>query len=368
VKTFHCTNCQNLVFFENNLCLVCRHVLAYLPDRGDMAALQLGTDGLWQVKFGSVTDGHYRLCGNYFDYDICNWAVPASGPEALCQSCRLTTVIPDLTLPGSKQDWYRLESAKRRLVYTLLSLGLRVTPKSETDPTGLAFEFLKDSTRPNGDRNRVFTGHDDGLITINVEEADDVQRERQRAAQNEPYRTLLGHFRHESGHYYWDRLIEHTDRLPRFRGIFGDERASYADALKRHYVEGPPPNWQRDYVSAYATMHPWEDWAETWAHFLHMVDVLETATSAGLQLQPQRQDEPSLASRIGPYARETLDFDKMIESWLPLTYVLNNLNRGLGLPDAYPFVLSAPAIRKLRFVFDTVTACATWSGTPSGIH
>jgi hypothetical protein len=355
MKTFHCTNCQTLVFFENTKCLVCGNVLAFLPDRDDMAALQTESSGLWQVHFGATSDGLYRLCRNYSEFDICNWAVPASSPEALCQSCSLTTVIPDLSQPGSRQAWYRLESAKRRLVYTLLSLGLRVAPKSEADPTGLAFEFLKDSTKPNGDRNRVFTGHDDGLITINVAEADDVQRERQRAAQNEPYRTLLGHFRHESGHYYWDRLVENTDRLPRFREVFGDERASYADALKRHYSDGPPANWQQDFVSAYATMHPWEDWAETWAHFLHMVDALETATSAGLQLQPQRNDEPSLAATSGIFARNTLDFDTMIEEWLPLTFVLNNLNRGLGLPDAYPFVLSASAIRKLRFVFDTVT-------------
>jgi hypothetical protein len=354
VKTFHCTNCQNLVFFENNLCLACGHLLAYLPDRGDMAALLQRTDGVWQVRFGAVHDGEYRLCGNYTDYDICNWAVPASSAERLCQSCQLTTVIPNLDQPGSTQAWYRLESAKRRLVYTLLALRLPVSPKSEANNTGLAFEFLKDSTKPNGDRNRVSTGHDDGLITINVAEADDVQRERQRAAQNEPYRTLLGHFRHESGHYYWDRLVEHSNRLPAFREVFGDERESYADAMKRHYESGPPPNWQHNFVSAYATMHPWEDWAETWAHFLHIVDTLETATSAGLRLQPLRGDEPSLAATSSLEVRNVLDFDKLIDEWLPLTYVMNNLSRGLGLSDAYPFVLSAAAIRKLRFVSDTV--------------
>jgi hypothetical protein len=363
MKTFHCTNCQTLVFFENTRCLACGSVLAYLPDRNDMAALQRDSSGVWHVHFGATTDGDYRLCRNYAEHDVCNWAVPVSSTGALCQSCCMTTVIPDLELQGSRQAWYRLESAKRRLVYTLLGLGLRVPPKTES-AAGLAFEFLHDSTRPNGDRHRVFTGHDDGLITINVAEADDVQRERQRAAQNEPYRTLLGHFRHESGHYFWDRLIEHTDRLQLFRDIFGDERASYAGAMKRHYSEGPPPNWQQEYVSAYATMHPWEDWAETWAHFLHMVDTLETATSAGLQLQPQRLDEPSLASKSSHEARTSLDFDSMIGKWIPLTFVLNNLNRGLGLPDAYPFVLSASAIRKLRFVSDTVTNHATLAGIP----
>jgi hypothetical protein len=346
------------VFFENTRCLVCQDRLAYLPERQEMAAVQQRPDGLWDVRSGGWIQGQYRLCSNYVEHDVCNWAVPAASAESLCQSCRLTTVIPNLTQPGSKQAWYRLESAKRRLVYTLLVLGLPVVPKSAAPATGLAFEFLKDSTEPNGDRHRVFTGHDDGLITINADEADDVLRERQRTARNEPYRTLLGHFRHESGHYYWDRLIENTDRQSHFREIFGDDSASYADALTRHYANGPPANWQQDYVSAYATMHPWEDWAETWAHFLHILDALETATSAGLRLHPQRNDEPSLEGTSDLTAQTSLDFDKVIAEWLPLTYVLNNLNRGLGLLDAYPFVLSATVIRKLRFVCDTVMAPA----------
>lgn len=358
MKTFHCTNCQNLVFFENTRCLNCDHLLAFAPDRGEMAALTRTEGGLWTLQTGGNT-ASYRLCGNYVEHDVCNWAVPAADPEILCPSCRLTTVIPDLTQAGNQQAWFKLEIAKRRLVYTLLELGLPVIHKSATAPTGLSFEFLKESSQPNGDSNRVLTGHDNGLITINVAEADDVQREKQRTMQNEPYRTLLGHFRHEIGHYYWDQLIDRSDRLEAFRNMFGDERADYGESLQRHYTEGAPPGWQQDHVSAYATMHPWEDWAETWAHFLHMVDVLETASSAGLRLRPQRVDEPALTVTGPKTTAESFDFDRMIEQWRPLTYVLNNLNRGLGLPDAYPFVLNPPVVAKLRFISDTIFAHST---------
>src|SRR5437868_9942335 len=126
------------------------------------------------------------------------------------------------------------------------------------------------------------TGHKDGIVTMKVEEADDVTRVRVRTQMREPYRTLLGHFRHETGHYYWDRLIANSDWLEPFRGLFGDERASYAEALDRHYQQGAPLDWQPQYVSAYATMHPWEDWAETWAHYLHMMDAVDTALGFGM--------------------------------------------------------------------------------------
>jgi hypothetical protein len=230
-------------------------------------------------------------------------------------------------------------------------LRLPLVKKEVDTDSGLAFEFLKDSIEPNGDRNRVFTGHDNGLITINIAEADDVQREQQRQQQNEPYRTLLGHFRHEIGHYYWDRLIQNSARLDAFRVLFGDERADYGEALKQHYQNGPPLNWENNFISAYATMHPWEDWAETWAHFLHMTDALEAAASMGLSVKPARNDEPALLHSTEVPQR---DFDSMVKEWTALTYVLNNLNRGLGLADGYPFVLSQPVIEKLRFISETV--------------
>jgi len=352
MKTFHCTHCQNLVFFENVRCLVCEHPLAFLPDKGLMAALVQGADGLWKPEGSGLEDAAYRLCANYDRENVCNWAVPADDPDALCASCRLSRVIPDLSLPSNRTAWFRLELAKRRMMYTLLGLQLPLVRKLAPEDAGLAFEFLADST--GGDATRVLTGHDNGLITVNIAEADDVHREQQRTQQHEPYRTLLGHFRHEIGHYYWDRLIADHPRIEAFRKLFGDERQDYAAALQTHYQNGPPENWELNFISAYATTHPWEDWAESWAHYLHMTDALETAGAVGLQLKPKRRDEPAMVPPPNPLNAANQDFDRMIESWLPLTYVLNNLNRGLGLPDGYPFVLSAPVVEKLRFIHDTI--------------
>ena len=199
------------------------------------------------------------------------------------------------------------------------------------------------------------TGHNDGQITINVAEADDAEREKRRLAMHEPYRTLLGHFRHEIGHYYWDRLIDGSDLIEPFRRLFGDERQDYARALKNHYDHGPPADWQNNYVSAYAGVHPWEDWAETWAHYLHITDAIETAAANGLWLQPERRDEPALRPGAGLRDGRPASFDRLMDNWFPLTYLVNNLNRGLGLPDGYPFVLSAAAIAKLRFIHETIS-------------
>ena len=201
----------------------------------------------------------------------------------------------------------------------------------------------------------VLTGHADGVITINIAEADDAERERRRTAMREPYRTLLGHMRHESGHYYWDRLIDgHAGarRVP--RALRRRARRLRARRSQTHYEQGAPADWQERFVSAYASAHPWEDWAETWAHYLHMVDTLETAAACGLSLKPRRRDEPALPEAPQPVSPQPAAFERLIDSWFPLTYVLNNLNRGLGLADAYPFVLSPPAIDKLRFVDEVV--------------
>lgn len=352
MKTFHCTHCQNLIFFENVRCLSCDHSLAFLPDLKIMAALIQGTDGLWRPDMLAFDGPSYRLCGNYDQVSVCNWAVPADDPHTLCGSCRLNRVIPDLSTERNTTAWFRLELAKRRMLYTLMGLGLPIVPKNGDSDSGLAFEFLEDST--DGDAQRVLTGHDNGLITLNIAEADDVHREKQRTLQKEPYRTLLGHFRHEIGHYFWDRLILNNPKLDAFRAMFGDERTDYQEALQRHYGEGPPANWERQFISSYATAHPWEDWAESWAHYLHMVDALETAGAAGLALRPKRADEPTMQPPPDPLNSKHQNFDSMVEAWLSLTYVLNNLSRGLGFPDSYPFVLSAAVIDKLRFIHDTV--------------
>ena len=355
MKTFHCDECQNLVFFENARCLNCGYALAYLPDLAVMAAVQQQVDGVWRPKSGADSDLSYRLCANYQDKNICNWAVPDSDPDPFCLSCRLTHVIPDLSRT-SREVWYRLEVAKRRLIYGVLSLRLPLNKQDANTPNGVAFSFLEDSQEPNGDCGRVLTGHNGGIITINIAEVDDIKREQQRLQHNEPYRTLLGHFRHEIGHYYWDRLIAGTAAQDAFRARFGDERMDYAAALQRHYSLPRPPDWGTNFISAYATSHPWEDWAESWAHFMHIADAVETADAIGLSLTPRRNDEPVLATQADRAQAALLSFNRMIEQWLPLSYVVNNLNRGLGLPDSYPFVLSPVVIEKLRFVHDTVVA------------
>jgi hypothetical protein len=362
---FHCDYCGQLVFFENIECMQCGHRLAYLPEIGQMGSLEPLADNLWHLPADAART-EYRLCANYTGYDVCNWAVNASDENPLCLSCRLTRVIPDLDVAGHREAWYRLEVAKRRLLYTLLKLRLPVTDR-QTDPScGLAFELVADASGPH--QRPVVTGHRDGVITINIAEADDAERERRRIALNEPYRTLLGHFRHEIGHYYWDRLMKDSERLEAFRALFGDERQDYAAALRSHYKNGPPKEWQTAFVSAYATVHPWEDWAETWAHYLHVTDAVETAAVCGVALRPRRAGEPVLKPLRTDTVSPDAPFDRLIESWFPLTYVLNNLNRALGLPDGYPFVLSTPAIEKMRFVHDTVAA-STGSGctsTPAG--
>jgi hypothetical protein len=353
MNVFHCDHCQQLVFFENTVCVSCGSTLAYLPDLDQMGSLEPAGDGLWRSPLPEAEGRRYRLCDNYMRQNVCNWAIPASDAHLHCPSCRLTRVIPDLSRPGNKEAWYKLELAKRRLVYSLLMLGCPVENKEDDPEHGLAYEFLASPDGP--DAQPVLTGHAEGVITLNFAEADDVERERRRLNLHEPYRTLLGHFRHEVGHYYWDRLIRDSPRIDLFRVRFGDERQDYAQALQRHYQQGAPADWQQRYVSAYASSHPWEDWAETWAHYLHMTDTLETAAACGLSLRPQRTDEPTLKTPPpAPGSRRFASFEKVIESWFPLTYVLNNLNRGMGLPDGYPFVLSAPAVDKLRFVHETL--------------
>lgn len=356
MKVFHCDHCDNLVFFENFQCVNCANTLAYLPDLGVVGSLDPAGDGHWKSPLERAEGRTWRLCANYTDHNVCNWAVCDDDPNPLCLSCRLTRVIPDLDRPGHKEAWYRIEVAKRRLGYSLLNLRLPVSNRIKDPERGLAFEFRADPDDPN--EPRVLTGHAEGLITLNIAEADDAERERRRNALREPYRTLLGHFRHESGHYYWDRLIRDSKWLDGFRKLFGDEREDYAAALKRHYEQGPRPDWQQQFVSAYASVHPWEDWAESWAHYLHMTDALETAADAGLSLRPKRPGQPKLKSAPDPHDDNPEPFDKLINSWYPLTYLLNNLNRGLGLPDGYPFVLSPPAVKKLRFVHYVVVAAA----------
>ena len=358
MKNFHCDVCDKLVYFENFQCGSCGHALAFIPSTRAVTAIAPVDDGLWvpagpQGNSGPLDGPRFRKCQNFEKENVCNWLLEADDPGPFCSSCRLTETIPDLSQPGHREGWAKLETAKRRLIYSLLEMKLPVQGKAEV-PGGLMFRFMADDPKAKDGAGRVLTGHDNGTIVINVAEADDAERERRRLQLHEPYRTLLGHLRHEVGHYYWEVLIRDSERLDAYRELFGDETADYAEALKKHYESGAPANWGESFVSVYAASHPWEDWAETWAHYMHISDTLETADVSGLRLKPSHRNEPAMPAGRSPENPAARDFDEIVERWIPLTHLLNNLNRGLGLVDAYPFVLSAPVISKLRFVHDTI--------------
>ena len=351
MKLFDCQVCCQTLYFENTSCEKCGHRLGYIPEDQDLyAVVRVGEPGeqLWQIK--GDTARSFRFCANA-EHDVCNWLVPEDAPGPYCVACRHNHTVPNLAVEGNLELWRLIEIAKHRLFYTLIELKLPLVTRAEDPAEGLVFEFL-DDTVPG---QHVMTGHDSGRITIALAEADDAERERRRKSMHEPYRTLLGHFRHEIGHYYWDRLVRDAPALEACRDVFGDDREDYGEALSRHYREGAPPHWRDRFVSAYATTHAWEDFAETWAHYLHVLDTLETAEAFGVATHPRGVAEADLLST-------EVDFDPdkaasiapLMRAWLPLTFALNSLNRSMGLGDLYPFVLTPGIIHKLGFIHDLV--------------
>ncbi len=367
MKTFTC-QCGNTLHFENNQCLACGRLLGFIPELITLSAMEPEDEVVFRALTPAASAGQrFRRCRNYAEEQVCNWMVPADDPQSYCRSCRLNQVIPNLGEPANRLYWYRIEVAKRRLMYTLLMLKLPVSGKGRDPEHGLAFKFLADPpatsefTDAVGEHRRVVTGHRAGTITINVAEADAIAREEMREKMNEAYRTLLGHFRHESGHYYWTQLVaSDAASLARARALFGDERADYDAALRRYYAEGPPPDWSRRHISAYAGTHPWEDWAETWAHYLHMVDTLETARDMGFTVEGRLVAHPQEVLQDTQHALQPTQphpgFESLFNDWGQLTVTMNALNRSMGLADAYPFVLSKNVAQKLRFVHDLIAA------------
>jgi len=346
MKLFSCQACGQLLYFENIRCENCGRPLGYLTDLAEISALEPADDPTQGWRALAAPQKRFKFCNNY-DAGMCNWLVAADDPAGFCLACRHNRTVPDLTVPGNDALWRKIETAKHRLFYSLLRLNLPLENRADDPAHGLAFDFLADP--PQTHAAEVMTGHDSGLITLALKEADDVTREKVRTAMGEPYRTLLGHFRHEVGHHFWDRLVGSDDvMLEGYRALFGDERQDYAAALQRHYEQGPPANWQEEFISSYATSHPWEDFAETWAHYLHIVDTLETAAAFGVKIKPRRA-KGNLAAAIDfdPYA---VDMDTLIDAWLPVEFATNNLNRSMGLTDLYPFLLSPRVIDKLSFV------------------
>lgn len=344
LQTMHAYQCScgNTLFFENSRCVQCGLEVGYEPASDRMVVLD--------------DQSGFVRCANGTAHAVCNWVVPAGGGDALCISCRLNRTIPDITLVRNVDAWHKIEIAKRRTLFTLARVGLRPVPKVEDPVNGLVFDFL----RPDPGYT-VLTGHADGVITVNVDEAEDSARERQREMLGEPWRTLIGHFRHEMAHYYWDRFFK--DRadgdpyLEGFREVFGDERKDYAGALATYYASGPGPMAPGEFISVYASVHPWEDWAEVWAHYLHMMDGTETAEAFGfdsravpIPFTPFPADVSALPGNFKWERGEGRRFLSKLHDWAKLAPALNELGASLGHPALYPFVFSEVTIRKLCFV------------------
>jgi hypothetical protein len=333
MRSLDCPKCHARVFFENDRCLTCGSGLGFEPGSFAMVVPSSPIHG----GAASGDGAGWARCANT-QVALCNWVVPGWAAGSLCASCALTRTRPADGDAESRRWFVDAEAAKRRLVAQLLDLGLPLVPFSAA-PEGLGFDLLTSRF------DSVTTGHEDGLITVDLAEADHAHRERVRTELGEAYRTVLGHFRHEVGHYYWMVLVRDGGHLDEFRRRFGDERADYAQAMRSHYGGPPPVGWEGGFVSAYATMHPWEDWAETFAHHLHIRDALQTAAATGLTVISR--DVPGLVVAPGDV---DLPFEQVVEQWIPLAAALNALNRSMGEPDLYPFVLSPTVIDKLGFV------------------
>lgn len=334
MKLFNCPTCNNILYFENRACGACQSRIAYQPRAAVMIA--------WRE--GDSTPP--KLCANA-DLNACNWV--AQEHNEFCVACRHNGTVPDLQRPEYVQGWLELEAAKHRLFYSLLRWKLPLKTRDEDREHGLIFNFLADDP---GTKSKVMTGHDNGIITIALAESDAIERERRRLAMGEPYRTLLGHFRHEVGHHYWDILVRDGNKLDACRAVFGDDNQDYAQALNAHYEHGAPIDWQSNFVSAYATTHPWEDFAETWAHYLHIVDTLEMAAEFGMEVKPALDRVGGLTAAVNfdPYVEK--DFQAIANAWLPFVFAMNSVNRAMGSTDLYPFVLSPAVLRKLSFIHD----------------
>jgi hypothetical protein len=353
MRAFACPNCRRLNHFEVRVCPGCQATLGFDPG---IDAFRFLADGatVWRDAHGNGAD--VVVCANNDAFQICNWLVEADCGTTMCKACRHNQIIPDLSEPSVPLRWAKIEAAKRRLIYTLIKLGLPLESKAEESAgkQGLAFSFLYDAAAEQAGSPQIYTGHDGGIITLNLIEADDAERERMRNAMGEPYRTLLGHFRHEVGHYYWSRLIEHDElQLEAFRKVFGDERLDYQQALQAHYNDNGSKLWTDDFVSFYATSHPWEDFAETFAHYLHIVDVLATAGSFDLSLAALPGDAEGLEVEVDfdPFTADTRD---LADAMGPLSFAMNAINRSMGQPDLYPFHLSDAIVAKLDYIQNVV--------------
>jgi hypothetical protein len=333
---FACPVCARLVTFESVRCLNCASELGYEPQERTIVALA-----------GQGQAGPWWRCANA-TLAACNWVVREEGE--LCASCVLTRTRPNDSDAAALGGFASAEGAKRRLLFELIDLELPISAWHE-QPGGLGFDLLS------SEHEAVTTGHADGLITLDLDETDPAHRERMRVNLDEPYRTVLGHMRHEIGHYYQPILVTpgSADEA-RCREIFGDEREDYQQAMDRYYANGAPAGWEQRYVSAYATMHPWEDWAESFAHYLHVHDALQTAAAHGVRVAGPQLASTDPAPLDSAPAQAPGEIGAMLQAWIPLTYALNAISRSMGTRDLYPFVLGPEIEAKLAFIDSLVRA------------
>ncbi len=306
---FECPSCGNGLFFNNFACVACGAKVGFCP-----------------TQFSFSLAGERQFCANRDHHNVCNWMSEPQQP--FCRSCQTNQIVPDLGVDGNLEKWSDLEEGKRRLLFSCLRLGI---PWS-----GLTFKFLAPTPE-----EPATTGHCDGVITVNIGEADLVTREANKQDLNEKFRTVIGHFRHEFGHFYWSQHVEpNWQNLDRFRALFGDERVDYQASLDQHYSRSGTRQRSVEHISVYATSHPWEDWAETFAHYLHMRDVLETAQGHGLAPLPSQAP--------------TFDFGYGMQEWRRLSVAFNEVNRSMGLQDLYPFAISPVVEEKLAFIHGVI--------------
>ncbi|MBB3608582.1 putative zinc-binding metallopeptidase [Rhizobium sp. BK602] len=344
MRLFACDHCGQPVHFDNRQCIRCGHQLGFLPELVAIYALEADDGQNWRVV--AEPERRVRFCANA-ELDICNWLVAAGDPEPFCVACRHNRLVPNTDTQQGVERWRRIGQAQRHLFYSLLRWNLPHPDRRQDPQGGLVFDFLEDEVQ-GGNVVPARTGHEEGLIAIRAAEADDVTREQARTLMNEPYRTLLGHFRHETGHFIWNKLIRDRNQVEAFRAVFGDERLDYGAALQQHYDHGPPLNWQDSFISAYASAHPWEDFAECFAHYLHIVDTLETARSFGLAIDPLGYREMAAEVDFNPYKAESAE--QLVSAWIPLSVAINAIQRSMGQPDSYPFILSPPVVTKLDYI------------------
>lgn len=352
MRAFACPVCNNFTAFEAAECRTCgAHVGLHLPSKE-----MLAVDG--DVAF--VGGEHWVRCtqsGNL----ACNWLVPEEEHDAYQRGrCLADSLIrhepaPDDTI--AREKLVPAAGALRRLVFQLHDIGLPIEPFWRTEG-GLAFDLLSSYTTG----EKVTIGHADGVITIDLVETLDAYREQLRVRLGEPYRTMLGHFRHEVGHYYQNVLVETgpgaQTYLDRCRELFGDERAGYAEAIQRHYKFGAPDTWRESFISEYATMHPWEDFAECFAHYLHIADTIDTSREAGMVLHADRVrfSAPRDAAPLESYADAPIE--RLLYDWRWISLFFNRVNTAMGKDPLYPFEIPPPVVAKLGFVHRVIRQAA----------